>query len=201
MQKFLFGLLGVFIIILAVVLFLDLRARGVFLPKASFAPLQTEINSCFRLHLVTDTNRFERIIINSAEQYEKFRTEIDIYCTGQHLPNIDFNAQTVLGSYAQGSCGASFERDIRKDDVKKIVQYSVAVKNHFCRSGPPRIDLNLIAVPKISSDYQIIFKNTAPPPSGTIRLLPSRDCITQAEYDLMKRNNIGVRGGDVKICP
>src|SRR3989344_1560873 len=85
---------------------------------------------------------------------------LDQKCMQISLPTVDFSTNTVLGNYSSGSCAAyGFERVYLRDDSTKTITYTVKPKTRWIScSGPGKHSLNLIAVPKIPSDYSVVFK-------------------------------------------
>ncbi len=77
-------------------------------------------------------------------------------CVGTILPEIDFNTQTLLGLYADGTCNVGFDRIvIRDNDLKKYI-YTVGVNAcGICESL--RFSMNWILVPKLPADYTVEF--------------------------------------------
>lgn len=104
--------------------------------------------------------KYNRIVINNEADYQQLVKEIENGngCKDFRYPAIDFNSRTLLGTYTLGSCGAYFERDVRRDDKNKLLRYIIEVKSKFCQSGPGRRSLNLITVPKFSDDYRVQFE-------------------------------------------
>ena len=75
------------------------------------------------------------------------------------IPKVDFSKKTVLGFWTSGVCfNTEFKRKLSRDDIKKQVTYTVTALGtpRSCRGQGPR-SLNLIAVPKIPSGYEVIF--------------------------------------------
>lgn len=103
------------------------------------------------------------LVINTQEDYQKL-TQYRIKGCDMPLPEVDFSKSTVLGKYATGSCAAyDFKRRYGRDDSNKTAYYSVTPLDRFLLScsGPGYHSMNLIEVPKIPTDYKIIFSPKA----------------------------------------
>jgi hypothetical protein len=106
------------------------------------------------------------LVINNDEDYKRLfdpkirRQDCDDVDPSKAIPKVDFSRQTVLGSWASGSCAdTGLERIVRKDDSQRWVIYSITVVgSDITCSGPGLESLNLIAIPKIAADYKVFFE-------------------------------------------
>jgi hypothetical protein len=102
----------------------------------------------------------EELIITSQEEYEKLLDYIseNPSCQGFVLPYIDFSENTLLGKRAYGSgCSITFERHVYEDIENKKITYSVTVIEEGC-CEMIHMSLNWIIIPKIPSDYTVVFE-------------------------------------------
>lgn len=77
-------------------------------------------------------------------------------CMGMTFPEIDFNAQTLLGLYADGTCYVGFDRIVNRDDDLKRYTYTVGV-NACGTCESLRFSMNWVLVPKLPEDYTVEF--------------------------------------------
>ncbi len=70
----------------------------------------------------------------------------------------DFNKETLLGCFAEGSgCDASFHRTVFKDEAQKKYTYTIEIED--CGNCNYRIpSMNWVLVPKIPDSYTVEFK-------------------------------------------
>lgn len=145
----------------------------------------------------------DEIIINNYEQYKSlFQIIHSKWCENLTMPSIDFSQKTLLGKYASGSCGASFEKNVIRDDSKKEYKYRIYVKESFCISGPPQESMNYILVPKVPDDYKVVFEVKGAKNTGKIEILTKpgeRVNFTEEELRLQKKEGIGILS-DENIC-
>jgi len=77
-------------------------------------------------------------------------------CVGTTLPEIDFNTQTLLGLYADGTCNVGFDRIVLRDDDLKRYTYTVGV-NACGTCESLRFSMNWVLVLKLPADYTVEF--------------------------------------------
>lgn len=91
-------------------------------------------------------------------RYSSIKTlnEYISYCQNQYaFTPFDFSQKTLLGQYAyDGGCSVDFNRDVVRDDVNKIVNYSIyTIPSGRCEMlGTSE---NWILVPKVPDDYAV----------------------------------------------
>lgn len=86
--------------------------------------------------------------------------EVEQQCLKMDLPPVDFTKKTLLGQFTLGSCGTTgFKREVFRDDKAKTITYFVSAINTIaaCLKSSGDQSLNLIAIPKVPSDYKVIF--------------------------------------------
>jgi len=99
-------------------------------------------------------------VINSEQEYrELLNHKISTpKCADFQLPPIDFSQYTLLGKYAYGGgCSVNLERRVYKDEANKRIIFSIRV----IEKGPCDVlvgRMNWVLIPKIPSDYEVIFK-------------------------------------------
>lgn len=98
------------------------------------------------------------IILRTPREYEDF-VNAKINCNAQKPPRIDLSRKTIIGRYviASGCKSPIFDKEVIQDDNKKEVKYIITVRQ---KGTCPRLwaDLNLIAVPKVEENYQVIIE-------------------------------------------
>jgi len=106
---------------------------------------------------------FDEYVFSSNEVYRQFGDSIRIYpvnldCDTAQLPEIDFNHYDLLTKKTSGSgCGASYSREVIKDDNNKTINYNIQVTyNGMCEKLI--ISRNWVLVPKIPDGYTVNFK-------------------------------------------
>jgi hypothetical protein len=156
------------------VIFIALSA--IWVVQFSFAqekiPLKFEeinMDYCSGLGFLINTPQYERAqgkpylepewVIDSDSQYTDLQNKINKECPNIHLPAIDFSQKTLLGKWAEGSCASrGFKRVVLRDDAKKEIVYSVQpIEERMACSGPGLESMGLIAIPKKSNDYKVVF--------------------------------------------
>lgn len=94
--------------------------------------------------------------INDAHFYaDQFEVSIN---GGARVPYLSISGQyDILGNTKNTKCHASFSREVTRDDINGIVQYSVKV--HECDAGcdEVRTTENYVLVQKIPSNYFVYF--------------------------------------------
>jgi len=91
--------------------------------------------------------------------------DLERECVKKELPPIDFSQKTLLGQFTSGSCAtAGFKKEVFRDDKTKTVTYFVSAleSNIGGCSGEGAMSMNLIAVPKIPTDYKVVFSYKFP---------------------------------------
>jgi hypothetical protein len=85
--------------------------------------------------------------------------KIDQACLTINLPPIDFSQKTILGQFTSGTCGTTgFKKEVFRDDKTKTITYFVTAINTIADCmGPGGQSMNLIAVPKVPTDYKVNF--------------------------------------------
>lgn len=80
-----------------------------------------------------------------------------IYDSTCSLPAVDFATESILGLYAEGGCDVSFAREVSRIDSEKRYHYKITVYQcGNCKSLT--YSHNLVAVPKLPSDYKVTFE-------------------------------------------
>jgi len=136
--------------------------------------------------------KYNRIIIDKEADYQQLKKDIENGCKDFVYPEIDFNTKMVIGTYTTESCGAYFERDVRRDDKNKLIRYIIDVKSRFCQSGPGGRSLNLITIPKAPDDYHIQFEIYSKP-SGIVKFEGFVDEPNEEVEKLLKERGIEMR--------
>jgi hypothetical protein len=132
-------------------------------------------DQCFMFSQLVPTRRVEgnivelplKLVINNEEDYRKLFSlqtlrqscpDVDLSRT---ISNVDFSKKTVLGLWSTGSCAATgFEKKVLRDDRQKWIVYMVSViASPMACMGPGLQSLNLIAIPKVPIEYEVIFDN------------------------------------------
>lgn len=91
-------------------------------------------------------------VINTQQEYERLSANID--CLNLP-PKIDFTKKTLLGKGTFG-CSNDYEREVLRNDKKKVYYYVIKQKIGFCEMVYPWTD-NWVLVPKIPKDYAVRF--------------------------------------------
>jgi len=115
---------------------------------------ELELGACFSdvgaldpQYVINDSTAFQALGILPVNTPE---------CMGMTLPEIDFNTQTLLGLYADGTCNVGFDRIVLRDDDLKKYTYTVGVNAcGMCESL--RFSMNWVLVPKLPEDYTVEF--------------------------------------------
>lgn len=115
---------------------------------------ELELGTCFSdigaldpQYVINDSMAFEALGILPVNTPE---------CIGMTLPEIDFNTQTLLGLYADGTCNVGFDRIVLSDDDLKRYTYTVGV-NACGTCESLRFSMNWVIVPKLPADYTVDF--------------------------------------------
>ena len=115
---------------------------------------ELELGTCFSdigaldpEYVINDSTAFQLLGILPVNSPE---------CMGMTLPTIDFNTQTLLGLYADGTCNVGFDRIVLRDeDLKKYI-YTVGI-NACGTCESLRFSMNWVLVPKLPADYTVEF--------------------------------------------
>jgi hypothetical protein len=91
--------------------------------------------------------------------YEEFLATCNVF------PEVDFIQYSVLGYHAMGTgCTVSFGKHVYRDDQNKTILYELRVyEQGACDMAV--YNRNLILVPRIPSDYRVIFSPSDPIPT------------------------------------
>lgn len=150
-------------IIIGVFYFYDFLLRSHYLSNVHFNVVYQELDQCL---VFSNNTKFDKLVINSDTEIYSFLEQLhekqSVSCSELVMPNfkntVNFDLNTIIGTYTQSSCAAEFIRNVQRNDRTKTVTYFIKTVQHTCPSGAPRRSLNLIAVPKIPSDYKIQIK-------------------------------------------
>jgi len=74
------------------------------------------------------------------------------------LPVIDFSKVSLLVNRKFPNGRIFFQRSVYVDSVSKTVTFQITTTSCYCPDKCESLDLNIVIVPKISSDYKIIYK-------------------------------------------
>lgn len=146
--------------------------RGNFLPRADFSlvnpKLDYSISNCLGLINPKTQNEYKKIVIENQLAYDELVNKIksNEMCKDISLPQIDFSTKTLIGTEGAAWCLAHLERDLRRDDGKKLFRYVVEEKldcNPFlfgCSVRKCMLDysLNLAIIPKLPTGYNLKFE-------------------------------------------
>lgn len=110
---------------------------------------------CFNYDTLDDN-----YIINEDSIYQKLLIHKQTFqsCSSYTMPEVDFANKTVLAKkVSMEACSANITRELWVNEDEKKYKYVLNAKESGdCNST--LIDMNWIAVPKISSDYEILFE-------------------------------------------
>lgn len=78
-------------------------------------------------------------------------------CNTFSLPTIDFSQNTIIAKFAGGGgCSTQYFRKVCEDKSNKIIQYIIKVHDKG-NCAMLNLSMNWMVVPKIASDYTIVF--------------------------------------------
>jgi hypothetical protein len=79
-------------------------------------------------------------------------------CKRLILPSIDFSQYSLLVNRKWTNGNIYYHRNVTVDSLNKTVTFQISTSSCFCPDKCSRFDLNIVIVPKISSDYKIIYE-------------------------------------------
>jgi len=123
-------------------------STGIIQQDLIFGTCFTDIGALEQEYIIRDEAAFQALEILPVNSPE---------CVGTTtLPEIDFNIHTLLGLYADGTCKASFDRHVIRDDAAMKYVYTISVTPcGNCESLA--FGMNWVLVPKLPENYSVEF--------------------------------------------
>ena len=93
--------------------------------------------------------------IQTDSSYKSLVTEPSLW---DEMPLVDFTKQSVLINYKHVNNRIFCDRNVIIDSIKKNVTYTVFAESCNCMDKCKNYDYNIVIVPKIGSDFKILYK-------------------------------------------
>lgn len=101
----------------------------------------------------TNNNADEYII----KSFDDLDTSASYYNCIKGQPNLDFSTYSVIGKTVRGGCSMKIRRELKIDHQNKQYIYTINFKDRgMCKKLV--LSDNLVIVPKIPTDYTVVFK-------------------------------------------